>query len=120
MSVRAGGKPAGDLVGSRLLRRAVIGRNWKCRAVSLGCAEAQKTPKASSQDHAYRGAETMTDRRKLELLIVIIGTVALTVGGVAIRLLYTAAIDQQRARVMETAQSQARLIETGQGGPGDA
>ena len=53
----------------------------------------------------------MTERKRLSLLILIMSGVSLTVGGIAINQLYRAAMDEERDRLMEIAQSQARLIE---------
>jgi PAS domain S-box-containing protein len=53
----------------------------------------------------------MRGRRVVLYLILIMTTVALVIDGVAIRVLYDTALAEQRARLVETAQSQARLIE---------
>lgn len=53
----------------------------------------------------------MRDRKIILLLILIMTAVWLVVGGVGIRTLYEAAFAEERARLVETAQSQARLIE---------
>ena len=53
----------------------------------------------------------MTGRKRLFFLILIMTGVSLVVAGVAIYVLYRAAIDEARNRLVETAQSQARLIE---------
>jgi PAS domain S-box-containing protein len=53
----------------------------------------------------------MADRRRLLLLLALMGAVAAGVGLSAIAILYDAAFDQQRARLVETVKSQARLIE---------
>ncbi len=53
----------------------------------------------------------MTERNRLLLLIAIISTISLIVGGISVYVLYQAAVDQQRSRMVEIAQSQARLIE---------
>ena len=53
----------------------------------------------------------MTDRKRFISLILIMTGVSLVVGGIAIALLYHAALDESRRRLVETAQSQARLIE---------
>jgi len=53
----------------------------------------------------------MRERKVVLLLILVMATVALVVGGVGIRTLYHAAFAEERARLVETAQSQARLIE---------
>ncbi len=54
----------------------------------------------------------MSARKRIPLLILIMAIVAIGVGGVAIFALYGTAIEQQRERLVETAQSQARLIES--------
>ena len=53
----------------------------------------------------------MTDRRRLFLLIFIMLLTTAVVGGTAVVALYRAAFEQQRERLVETAQSQARLLE---------
>ena len=53
----------------------------------------------------------MGDYRRLGLLIVIMTTVALAVGVTAIWILYETAFREERQRLTETAQSQARLLE---------
>jgi heme/copper-type cytochrome/quinol oxidase subunit 3 len=53
----------------------------------------------------------MSERKRIILLICIMATACLTVGGIAIFLLYRTAFEEERARLVETAQSQARLIE---------
>jgi PAS domain S-box-containing protein len=53
----------------------------------------------------------MTERRRIFLLIVIMAVVAVGVAGTTLFVLYQAALDQQRERLVETAHSQARLIE---------
>lgn len=53
----------------------------------------------------------MSVRRRIPSLILIMVMVAIGVGGIAIVALYDTAMDQQRDRLVETAQSQARLIE---------
>jgi PAS domain-containing protein len=53
----------------------------------------------------------MTEHKRLYLLISIMTGVSLLVGGIAIYVLYRAAMDEERDRLMESAQSQARLIE---------
>lgn len=53
----------------------------------------------------------MNDRKRFFLLILIMTGVSLVVGGIAIVFLYRAALDETRQRLVETAQSQARLIE---------
>lgn len=53
----------------------------------------------------------MSDYKRHFLLILIMAIATLTVAGIAISLLYRAALDEQRERLVETAQSQVRLIE---------
>jgi serine phosphatase RsbU (regulator of sigma subunit)/PAS domain-containing protein/putative methionine-R-sulfoxide reductase with GAF domain len=53
----------------------------------------------------------MSERKRFFSLILIMASVSLVVGGIAIILLYRAALDESRQRLVETAQSQARLIE---------
>lgn len=53
----------------------------------------------------------MRERKVVLLLILVMITVSLIVGGVAIRTLYGTAFAQALARLVETAQSRARLIE---------
>ena len=53
----------------------------------------------------------MSDRKRLLVLVVIMMVVALIVGGVAIWIPYQTAFEEQRARLMETVQSHARLME---------
>jgi len=53
----------------------------------------------------------MSERRRLFLLILIMTSVSLVVGGIAIGVLYRAAIRETRHRLVEIAKSQARLIE---------
>jgi hypothetical protein len=53
----------------------------------------------------------MSERKRILLLISIMATVSLTIGGIAILLLYRTALEEEKARLVETAQSQARLIE---------
>jgi two-component system, LuxR family, sensor kinase FixL len=53
----------------------------------------------------------MPERKTQFLLILIMTSVSLCVGGIACLMLYRAAIEQTRNRLVETAQSQARLIE---------
>jgi signal transduction histidine kinase len=53
----------------------------------------------------------MGERRRLFFLILIMTSVSLVVGGMAMLVLYRAAIEQTRERLVVTAQSQARLIE---------
>ena len=53
----------------------------------------------------------MGERKRLFLLVLIMTTVSLMVAGITIYVLYGTAFEQQRERLVETAQSQARLIE---------
>lgn len=53
----------------------------------------------------------MTNRKRGLFLILIMTAVAIGVGGLVLFALYDTAIDQERDRLVETAQSQARLIE---------
>ncbi len=53
----------------------------------------------------------MSERKRIFLLIAIMITVCLFVAGATILILYKTGLKEQRARLMETAQSQARLIE---------
>lgn len=53
----------------------------------------------------------MSERTRAMLLILIMTIVSLAVSGISILLLYQAALDEERARLTETAQSQARLLE---------
>ena len=53
----------------------------------------------------------MTERKRLYLLMLVMICVSLAVGGIAIAVLYRAAMVQMRARLLEIAQSQARLLE---------
>ncbi|HJM49146.1 MAG TPA: PAS domain S-box protein [Alphaproteobacteria bacterium] len=51
------------------------------------------------------------ESRRIVYLIAVMTVVALTVGGLAIGTLYDAAFEEQRQRLIETAQSRARLME---------
>ncbi len=53
----------------------------------------------------------MSDRKRLLLLVSIMVTVSLVVATLTIYLLYDAAFSEERARLLETARSQARLME---------
>jgi PAS domain S-box-containing protein len=53
----------------------------------------------------------MDERRRITSLILIMTLIAMIVGGISITLLYRAALAEGRARLVETAQSQARLLE---------
>ncbi len=54
----------------------------------------------------------MTSRTRMLSLILILISIVISVGGASIYLLYEAAIEQTRSSLVETAQSQARLIES--------
>jgi len=54
----------------------------------------------------------MSERRRVLVLILIMATASLIVAGITISMLYRAAFEEARARLVETAQSQARLIES--------
>jgi len=54
----------------------------------------------------------MTNRVRVYLLALIMTTVSLSVCGIVLVALYRTAFEEQRARLVETAQSQARLIES--------
>ena len=53
----------------------------------------------------------MSERKRIFLLVSIMVASSLIVAGIAIGTLYHAAIDEERERLLETVQSQARLIE---------
>jgi PAS domain S-box-containing protein len=53
----------------------------------------------------------MGERKRLFLLVLIMTTVSLVVAGITIYVLYGTAFEQQQERLVEAAQSQARLIE---------
>jgi signal transduction histidine kinase len=53
----------------------------------------------------------MSERKRIFLLISIMALSALIVAGITIGILYHAAINEERERLLETVQSQARLIE---------
>lgn len=53
----------------------------------------------------------MSERNRMFLLIIIMITACLIVAGTSISVLYNTAFKEEQARLMETAQSQARLIE---------
>jgi signal transduction histidine kinase len=55
--------------------------------------------------------ESMKERKRVLLLILIMAAASLIVAGITISVLYRAALYEQRARLVETAQSQARLLE---------
>ena len=54
----------------------------------------------------------VSERKRLVLLVFIMSAVALIVGAIAITVLYYSAFEEQRQRLMVTAKSQARLIES--------
>jgi len=54
----------------------------------------------------------MSERKRVLVLILIMATASLIVAGITISMLYRAAFEEERARLVETAQSQARLIES--------
>ncbi|MFH1570039.1 MAG: sensor histidine kinase [Gemmatimonadota bacterium] len=54
----------------------------------------------------------MVERQRIPLLIIILTVVAIGAAGIAIRALYATAIEQTLARLTETVQSQARLLES--------
>ena len=54
----------------------------------------------------------MTDTKRIILLIGLLAVIMLTVTGVTIGLLYGAAIREERVRLVDTAKSQARLMES--------
>jgi len=53
----------------------------------------------------------MSERKRFLILIIIMVTVSVIVAGTSISMLYRTAFNEQEARLVETAQSQARLIE---------
>ena len=53
----------------------------------------------------------MKERKRVFILISIMAICALIVTGIIISVLYRTSLEQQKARLVETAQSQARLIE---------
>ena len=53
----------------------------------------------------------MGDRKRVLILIVLMAVSSIIVAGVTITVLYRTSIEEQQARLVETAQSQARLIE---------
>ena len=53
----------------------------------------------------------MSERKRIFILILIMALSSLVVAGITIFSLYQAAINEERERLVETAQSQARLIE---------
>ena len=57
------------------------------------------------------GGRKVSARGRIGILVVIMTSVSLITGGSALHLLYRAAFAQQEMRLVEMAQSQARLIE---------
>ena len=53
----------------------------------------------------------MAERKRVILLAIIMAVIALAIGGMSISVLYKTAFEEQRARLTEAAQSQARLME---------
>ncbi|MCR4287384.1 MAG: PAS domain-containing protein [Deltaproteobacteria bacterium] len=53
----------------------------------------------------------MTERKRIFLLILIMAVVGIVASGVAITMLYRAALEEQHARLLDTARSRARFIE---------
>ncbi len=53
----------------------------------------------------------MNERKRLFFLILVMTTVSLVVAGITISVLYRTALEEERERLVESAQSQARLIE---------
>jgi len=53
----------------------------------------------------------MSERKRLFLLISIMTAASLIVAGITMFILYRAAFSEEKARLVESAQSQARLIE---------
>jgi len=77
----------------------------------------QERPNAASEARLkafeyLSGGRAVNERKRFFLLILIMTGVSLVVGGIAIVFLYRAALDETRQRLVETAQSQARLIES--------
>lgn len=54
----------------------------------------------------------MNEKKRVIILIFILASVALTIAGVTIAMLYKTALDEQREMMISTAQSQARTIES--------
>ncbi len=54
----------------------------------------------------------MNERRRVLFLILIMAVIVLTVGGVSITLLYRTAFEEERARLIEMAESQARQMDS--------
>jgi len=57
------------------------------------------------------GVNMLKDRKAFLILLAIMITVAVTVAGVSASVLYRTALEQQRSRLVEVVQSQARLLE---------
>ena len=55
--------------------------------------------------------QNMSESKRVLLLILIMATASMVVVGIAISVLYHAAYKEEQARLVETAQSWARLIE---------
>ena len=53
----------------------------------------------------------MSERKRFLLLIIIMATASAIVAGITMSMLYRTAFNEEKARLVETAQSQARLIE---------
>jgi PAS domain S-box-containing protein len=60
---------------------------------------------------SFAGENVMSERKRIFILILIMALSCLFVAGITITSLYQAAISEGRERLVETAQSQARLIE---------
>jgi PAS domain S-box-containing protein len=60
---------------------------------------------------SFAGENVMSERKRIFILILLMALSCLFVAGITITSLYQAAISEQRERLVETAQSQARLIE---------
>lgn len=54
---------------------------------------------------------SLGERRRILFLILIMTAVAIGAGGIVLAILYNVSFEQQRARLVETAQSQARILE---------
>ncbi len=53
----------------------------------------------------------MSPRTRVPLVVVIMPGIAVSVTGITLSALYSAAFEEEKARLLETAQSQARLLE---------
>ncbi|MBN1966176.1 MAG: hypothetical protein JW910_16130, partial [Anaerolineae bacterium] len=51
------------------------------------------------------------NRRRIVILIILMSVIAFSVGGITLVMLYDTSLAQQRTRLVEVAQSRARLIE---------